>query len=149
MDQTCASLSAFTLTKLKQFENNESESDTKQAKFIDLESLKRPKNTTDSDDFESKKKLLNDGETELDVDYQEEESAVPSASTSSQKATTHLKKFSSGSTNSKTSAKKIKTKYTPLEQQYIEIKEKYSDCVLFVECGYKFRFFGEDAEVII
>ena len=40
-----------------------------------------------------------------------------------------------------------KTKYTPLEMQYVEIKEKYPDAVLFVECGYKYRFFGEDAEV--
>ena len=37
--------------------------------------------------------------------------------------------------------------YTPLEQQYIAIKAQYPDAVLFVECGYKYRFFGEDAEV--
>lgn len=42
--------------------------------------------------------------------------------------------------------KRTKTKYTPLEQQYIELKEKYPDTLLFVECGYKYRFFGEDAE---
>ena len=46
-----------------------------------------------------------------------------------------------------TSLKKSKLKYTQLEQQFIEIKEKYPDAVLFVECGYKYRFFGEDAEV--
>lgn len=45
--------------------------------------------------------------------------------------------------------KRTKTKYTPLEQQYIELKEKYPDTLLFVECGYKYRFFGEDAEVCI
>ena len=45
------------------------------------------------------------------------------------------------------SLKKSKLKYTQLEQQFIEIKEKYPDAVLFVECGYKYRFFGEDAEV--
>ena len=43
--------------------------------------------------------------------------------------------------------KKSKVKYTQLEQQFVEIKEKYQDAVLFVECGYKYRFFGEDAEV--
>lgn len=37
--------------------------------------------------------------------------------------------------------------YTPLEQQYIAIKAKFPDAVLFVECGYKYRFFGEDAEI--
>ena len=43
--------------------------------------------------------------------------------------------------------KTTKLKYTPLEQQFMEIKEKHPDCLLFVECGYKYRFFGEDAEV--
>ena len=38
-------------------------------------------------------------------------------------------------------------KYTPLEQQFIDIKAEYPDAVLFVECGYKYRFFGEDAEI--
>ena len=37
--------------------------------------------------------------------------------------------------------------YTPLEQQYMAIKSQYPDAILFVECGYKYRFFGEDAEV--
>ncbi|KAJ8303888.1 hypothetical protein KUTeg_017471 [Tegillarca granosa] len=149
VDQTCVNLSVSTLTKLKQFENNEDESNTQQAKLIDLESLKRYKNTVDIDNIDSKKKFFDDEENvTLDVESQEEESSVPSTSSSSQKATTILKKFSSGATNSKSNVKKIKTKYTPLEQQFLEIKEKYSDCVLFVECGYKFRFFGEDAEAI-
>ncbi|XP_052101340.1 DNA mismatch repair protein Msh3-like isoform X1 [Mytilus californianus] len=43
--------------------------------------------------------------------------------------------------------KQTKTKYTPLEQQYVDIKNKYPDALLLVECGYKYRFFGEDAEV--
>ena len=42
-----------------------------------------------------------------------------------------------------------KCHYTPLELQFLEVKSKYSDAVLFVECGYKYRFFGKDAEVII
>lgn len=37
--------------------------------------------------------------------------------------------------------------YTPLEQQVVAIKAQHPDAVLFVECGYKYRFFGEDAEV--
>jgi DNA mismatch repair protein MSH3 len=40
-----------------------------------------------------------------------------------------------------------KVKYTPLEQQYLEVKAKYPDTILFVEAGYRFRFFGKDAEV--
>ena len=42
---------------------------------------------------------------------------------------------------------KTKLKYTPLEQQYIDINKKYPDALLLVECGYKYRFFGDDAEV--
>lgn len=38
-----------------------------------------------------------------------------------------------------------KAKYTPLEQQYVDIKKKHPDKLLLVECGYKFQFFGEDA----
>uniref|UniRef100_A0A673XGD4 DNA mismatch repair protein MSH3 n=1 Tax=Salmo trutta TaxID=8032 RepID=A0A673XGD4_SALTR len=39
-----------------------------------------------------------------------------------------------------------KSGYTPLEQQYLQIKEQHNDALLAVECGYKYRFFGEDAE---
>ncbi|KAF7813276.1 DNA mismatch repair protein MSH3 isoform X1 [Senna tora] len=39
------------------------------------------------------------------------------------------------------------TKYTPLEQQVVELKSKYPDVLLMIEVGYKYRFFGEDAEV--
>ena len=41
----------------------------------------------------------------------------------------------------------ISKQYTPLEQQYISIKAQYPSAILFVECGYKYRFFGEDAEL--
>ncbi|TSM85999.1 DNA mismatch repair protein Msh3 [Bagarius yarrelli] len=43
--------------------------------------------------------------------------------------------------------RRTKSVYTPLEQQYMEIKEQYKDTILCVECGYKYRFFGEDAEI--
>lgn len=46
-----------------------------------------------------------------------------------------------------TASKKSKSIYTPLEQQYLEIKEQYPDAILCIEVGYKFRFFGHDAEV--
>ena len=36
---------------------------------------------------------------------------------------------------------------TPLEKQFVDIKAKHSDALLFVECGYKYRFFGDDAQV--
>ncbi|XP_056313124.1 DNA mismatch repair protein Msh3-like [Danio aesculapii] len=43
--------------------------------------------------------------------------------------------------------RRTKTNYTPLEEQYMEIKKQHADTVLCVECGYKYRFFGEDAEI--
>ncbi|KAH6925454.1 hypothetical protein HPB50_005703 [Hyalomma asiaticum] len=38
------------------------------------------------------------------------------------------------------------TSYTPLESQVVAIKQRHPNTVLLVECGYRFRFFGEDAE---
>ena len=37
--------------------------------------------------------------------------------------------------------------YTPLELQFLEVKSKYPNVLLLVECGYRYRFFAEDAEV--
>ncbi|KEH43722.1 DNA mismatch repair protein MSH3 isoform X3 [Medicago truncatula] len=37
-------------------------------------------------------------------------------------------------------------KFTPLEHQVVELKAKYPDVLLMIEVGYKYRFFGEDAE---
>ncbi|CAI0546901.1 unnamed protein product [Linum tenue] len=38
-------------------------------------------------------------------------------------------------------------KYTPLEQQVVDLKNQYPDVLLMVEVGYKYRFFGEDAGI--
>ena len=35
---------------------------------------------------------------------------------------------------------------TPLEKQVVELKSRYKGCLLMVECGYRFRFFGDDAD---
>jgi DNA mismatch repair protein MSH3 len=40
-------------------------------------------------------------------------------------------------------------KFTPLETQVVELKAKYPNCLLLIEVGYKFRFFGQDAKVNI
>ncbi|BGP13767.1 hypothetical protein JCM10213_006401 [Rhodosporidiobolus nylandii] len=39
-----------------------------------------------------------------------------------------------------------KVKYTPLEQQVLALKKAHPGVLLVVEVGYKFRFFGEDAQ---
>ncbi|CCX06910.1 Similar to DNA mismatch repair protein msh3; acc. no. Q5B6T1 [Pyronema omphalodes CBS 100304] len=74
-----------------------------------------------------------------------EEEPVPSAI---------VKKFGRGKAATDTKATKATTmkgkkgpKLTPLEQQVVNIKQKYPDTILVVEVGYKFRFFGEDARV--
>jgi hypothetical protein len=38
-------------------------------------------------------------------------------------------------------------KFTPLELQVLNLKQEYPDSLLMVECGYRMRFFGEDAEI--
>ena len=43
----------------------------------------------------------------------------------------------------------VNAKLTPLERQYVEIKKSYPDTLLLIEVGYKFRFFGEDAKVLL
>ncbi|KAI9203885.1 muts domain V-domain-containing protein [Polychytrium aggregatum] len=37
--------------------------------------------------------------------------------------------------------------YTPLEQQFLEIKQSHPDCILMMEVGYRYRFFDEDAKI--
>ncbi|XP_031951795.1 DNA mismatch repair protein Msh3 isoform X1 [Corvus moneduloides] len=59
-----------------------------------------------------------------------------------------LKSYENSQNSSDTNLnKRTKSIYTPLELQFIEMKKKYKDAVLCVECGYKYRFFGEDAEI--
>ncbi|KAJ4843190.1 hypothetical protein Tsubulata_008107, partial [Turnera subulata] len=38
-------------------------------------------------------------------------------------------------------------KYTPLERQVVDLKAAHPDVLLMVEVGYRYRFFGHDAEV--
>lgn len=39
-------------------------------------------------------------------------------------------------------------KCTALEKQYLEFRSEYPDALLLIECGYKYRFFGKDAETV-
>ncbi|GFG34869.1 hypothetical protein Cfor_10396 [Coptotermes formosanus] len=38
-------------------------------------------------------------------------------------------------------------KYTPLEQQVLELKKRHSGMILMIQTAYKYTFFGEDAEI--
>ena len=48
--------------------------------------------------------------------------------------------------SSKAPSQAAKGKYTPLELQVLDMKRRHPDLLLFFEVGYKFRFFGADAE---
>ncbi|KAF9975236.1 Mismatch repair protein msh3 [Actinomortierella ambigua] len=52
-----------------------------------------------------------------------------------------------GGGSSGSRGKKDKSPFTPLEKQFIEIKQQYPDAILCIEVGYKFKFFGEDAQI--
>eukprot|EP00752_Nemacystus_decipiens_P013477 g11936.t1 len=43
------------------------------------------------------------------------------------------------------SAASGRVKLTPMEQQVVDLKAKHPGILLLVECGYRYRFFGEDA----
>ncbi|XP_029430030.1 DNA mismatch repair protein Msh3 isoform X2 [Rhinatrema bivittatum] len=63
------------------------------------------------------------------------------------KSTNEGQENSTGTTDAKTPNRRTKSIYTPLEVQVMDIKEQHKDAILCVECGYKYRFFGEDAEI--
>ncbi|XP_072272312.1 DNA mismatch repair protein Msh3 [Pyxicephalus adspersus] len=58
-----------------------------------------------------------------------------------------LKLHDAYSSETKTPNRRTKSMYTPLEEQYMDIKKQHQDAILCVECGYKYRFFGQDAEI--
>jgi len=92
---------------------------------VDQGSIKREK-SINSESFHSDKDLV-----------MQTESSVKKA---------RLSDYASSS-GSKAAVPDSKVKYTPLEQQIVELKQCNPGVLLAVECGYKFRFFGEDAEV--
>lgn len=48
-----------------------------------------------------------------------------------------------------TSSNGAKTKLTPLEKQFVELKSANPDKILAIQVGYKFKFFGHDAVVAL
>ncbi|XP_060057082.1 DNA mismatch repair protein Msh3 isoform X2 [Erinaceus europaeus] len=91
--------------------------------FEDI-TLQRAKNAASSDDVKPQHKTV------LDVSH------LGSSTRSSEKTS-----------DPKPPNRRTKSMYTPLELQYIEMKQQQRDAILCVECGYKYRFFGEDAEI--
>ena len=91
-----------------------------------------------------------DGDKQSDSEFHPSDSFSRSQSHSraSNKGSPQQSLSTSGSTPRRAEISTPTSKaYTPLEQQFIAIKAEYPDALLFVECGYKYRFFGEDAEI--
>ena len=80
-----------------------------------------------------------------DDEYQEQQPIIPLKKSVTTSTTPIRSRVNAGR---QSDAKNTKSIYTPLEKQYLEIKKQYPDAILCIEVGYKFRFFGEDAEVV-
>ncbi len=140
--------------KLKSFESTfdaevfEKGENRKESEFSDISQLKR--NCPDTEEVE----VVESTSTLDSSEIQENNSDHEGPEDSSKQKANFLSQFSNqksspkSSTSQKKTSKKPTSKYTPLEKQFMEIKEKHKDVILFVECGYKYRFFGEDAEVV-
>lgn len=157
-----------TALRLKAFALDEdAEKDTSESRTLwqpkDLPPLGDPQSQEENDD--EKIEVIVASDDSADEDYGPGTSSASKSSGNNSKknvgsaksasksktAAAFLGKFSAAQTSPTSTAsgvnRKTKTKYTPLEQQYMEIKEQQPDAVLLVECGYKYRFFGTDAEV--
>ncbi|XP_012372299.1 DNA mismatch repair protein Msh3 [Octodon degus] len=83
-----------------------------------------------------------------DITLQRAKNASCSEASKSQSNQKHSElELSPGSPDAKVTSRRSKSVYTPLELQYMEVKRQHPDAILCVECGYKYRFFGEDAEI--
>ncbi|CAL8330544.1 unnamed protein product [Arctogadus glacialis] len=95
---------------------------------------------------------------EREDEHQEEEAVQEEHSVVSQKTQgMNLNQFaktgggrvlgSSPAQDASVPCRRSKSAFTPLEQQVIQLKQQHEDALLAIECGYKYRFFGEDAEI--
>ena len=136
------SLSDTTKNKLETFFHETD--DKRDPKQITISELKRPEAdhiSLDDIDTSGHQVALQTSSQHEEGDS-DEDSRPTKPSTSNTAIKNKLSKFGAAK-----SSVKVKPKYTPLEQQFVDLKEKYPDAILFVECGYKYRFFGDDAEV--
>ncbi|XP_034548204.1 DNA mismatch repair protein Msh3 isoform X2 [Notolabrus celidotus] len=158
------SLCSSTLEKLKGFSVGHSESQREEkvaegssSKICDRGSSIGPaRDDTDSQSSKNRPQLTE----EEHEDEEEEDNEQDSSGTSVPKQVIHFSRFAkiggtgkggrsgdlSPPVESSAPCRRSKSVYTPLEQQVIQLKQQHKDALLAVECGYKYRFFGEDAE---
>ncbi|OCF34115.1 DNA mismatch repair protein MSH3 [Kwoniella heveanensis BCC8398] len=87
------------------------------------------------------------------IDVEDEHRRKAAEGLGSKLAAMYAAKDSDGKTKGKGKGKKKEElgpsglTYTPLEKQYMEIKEKNQDVLLLMEVGYKYKFHGDDAKI--
>ncbi|KAI8065738.1 muts domain V-domain-containing protein [Gongronella butleri] len=64
-----------------------------------------------------------------------------------QEAPSPFARFANTSSTKAAAFKPQLAKYTPLEQQVVDLKKQHPGVLLAIEVGYKYRFFGDDAKV--
>ncbi|KAF9950908.1 Mismatch repair protein msh3 [Mortierella alpina] len=108
------------------------------------ESTSSPAAASGSTSTRRRRLIIEDSDEEEQADIK---GGSSSKAPSTQDAPSQSTSKAAASSRSASSKKANKSIYTPLEKQYLEIKEQYPDTVLCIEVGYKFRFFGHDAEI--
>ncbi|CAJ1069112.1 DNA mismatch repair protein Msh3 isoform X1 [Xyrichtys novacula] len=160
-------LCSSTLEKLKSFSVVHSETQKEEKRTEDSgskiceqgSSVKPPLDNTDPCRIKNRPLRIED----KSEDGEEEDSEPGSSGSAATKQEFHFSQFAKpggkgggkGGTSadagppieSSTFSRRSKSVYTPLEQQVIQLKQQHKDALLAVECGYKYRFFGEDAEI--
>nr|XP_033947950.1 DNA mismatch repair protein Msh3 isoform X1 [Pseudochaenichthys georgianus] len=150
-----AGLCSSTLEKLKGFTCSTEAGDGASSKICDGGSSIRPSQDV-AEQHSNTNKLLQPGEEgEEEGDVEEKGGSRFAAS----KQAFHFSQFANSGgggvrfadlsppSDSNAPSKRSKKVFTPLEQQVIQLKQQHPDALLAVECGYKYRFFGEDAEI--
>ncbi|WWD05762.1 hypothetical protein V865_003845 [Kwoniella europaea PYCC6329] len=88
-----------------------------------------------------------------EVDLEDESRRKAAEGVGSKLAAKYASKISDGGRTTKGKGKKKEEvgpsgqTYTPLEKQFMEVKEKNQDVLLLMEVGYKYKFHGEDAKI--
>lgn len=109
-----------------------------------------PHNRAQAEPYQGRFKVLPKCTDFEDISLQRAKNAVSSGES---KSRSHQKDSESGPESAqKPSDRRARNQrprgvYTPLELQYLAVKQQHPDALLCVECGYKYRFFGEDAEI--
>lgn len=136
-----AKLSEAALTKLKSFSTSSKKDDVGKSDTSHIHSTSTAKRVSLS---------VDDNDMAVEDEGDEERGECSSTEQlSSLKSNSEALKSNSRSTAKKQTSqiKLAKVKYTPLEQQVVDIWNQHPGVLLFVECGYRYRFFGEDAEI--